>query len=60
MYHGSFSAHCYAYVSNFSSIAAESGERNLRIFITTDTYPAIYFPGCTLTTNHAKSFVDLQ
>ena len=37
-----------AHVSNLSFIAAYSGVRNFRVFITSDIFGAINFRGCTL------------
>ena len=38
-----------AHISNLSFIAAYSGARNFRVFITSDIFAAINFRGCTLT-----------
>ena len=43
-----------AHVSNLSFIAAYSGARNFRVFITSDIFEAINFRGCTLTAKPAN------
>ena len=43
-----------AHVSNLSFIAAYSGARNFRVFITSDIFAAINFRGCTLTAKPAN------
>ena len=43
-----------AHVSNLSFIAAYSGARNFRVFITSDIFAAINFRGYTLTAKPAN------